>query len=304
MLFIVSEPQKEERPMNTIINNKDGRRSAAWTALLVLSFLAAIVLVAPTVVFAQITGQLSQDCEYALKGNDHTITATVTDGGAPGASEPVLFWSTTPYGTYSEQASFDEGSDKATFTYGADTTGAVEITLYWVKQDGTFEWVPLSVITTTWTDDTADLCPDPQAAPSVKVGGQVTLNAKKNGTLKIALCSRDDLEIKNVDLQSVYLAGVAPWQSKYKDSRLCPDGKDRVKDLVFKFKNRDLVQALEDTYGELKDGDKVDLLFTGSLKDKTSLDGTWIATIKKEGKMHWKKSHSNKNGEKNKGHKQ
>ena len=52
------------------------------------------------------------------------------------------------------------------------------------------------------------------------------------------------------------LAGVAPWHSKQKDSRLCPDGKDGLVDLVLKFKNREVVKALEKDLGkELVDGD-------------------------------------------------
>ena len=288
--------------MNTNINNKGGRRFAPWKALLVLSLLAAMVLAAPAVLFAQITGQLIQECDFALIGNDHTITATVTQGGVPGASDPVLFWSTDPSGVYFEAIyNFEEHPDGIVpFVYHADSVGAVEITLYWVKQDGTFEWVPLSTITTTWTDNEADLCSDP---PGVTVGGQVTLDATdKNGALKIALCSVDGLKVENVDLKTVQLAGVSPWQSKYKDSKLCPDGKDGVKDLVFKFKTRELVEALEDSAGrKLEDGESVPLILTGSLKDKTPLDGTWNAMIKKEGKMHWKKDHHQKEDKTNKG---
>ena len=55
--------------MHTNIRHKGRRRFVPWTA--VLSLLTAIVLVAPTVVSAQITGELSQECDFALVGTEH-----------------------------------------------------------------------------------------------------------------------------------------------------------------------------------------------------------------------------------------
>jgi len=279
--------------MKININKKGGRRFAPWTALLVLSLLAAIVLVAPAMVFAQITGQLSQECDFALVGNEHTITATVAEGGAPGASEPVFFYSTDSanYGKYMSVPSFDENG-MATFTYTVGSVGQVDISLIWVKQDGSYDWVTLNTITTNWTDNEADLCSD---SPAVTVGGRVTLNAKKRGALRIALCSVDGLDVNNVDLKTIQLVGVAPWRSYYKDSSLCPGGKDGVGDLVLNFKNREVVEALEDSLGELEDGQEVGLALTGSLNGgKTTFEGEWLAVIKKEDKMHMKKKHHEK----------
>jgi hypothetical protein len=282
--------------MNTNINSKGRKRFVPWTA--VVSLLAAIVLVAPTVVFAQITGQLSQDCDFALIGTEHTITATVTEDGAPGASGLVYFNSSD--NKYFGVASFDENG-VATFPgpddppYQVDSVGQLTITLF--AMDSNYNLAILDTITTSWTDDEAKLCSeDPPAAASVTVGGRITLNAKKNGTFSIALCSVDGLEVKDVDLKTVRLAGVAPWHWKYKDSRLCPDGKDGSKDLVFKFKNREVVKALmKNNQVELADDKAVDLVLTGSMKDGTSFDGKWEAVIlKEEGKMPWKASHNQK----------
>ena len=62
-----------------------------------------------------------------------------------------------------------------------------------------------------------------------------------------------------------------------------------------------MVEALENTYGELEDGKDYELTLTLSLKDKTSLDGRWVATIKKEGKKHWNKYQPHDNDKKGKG---
>jgi hypothetical protein len=279
--------------MNTNINNKGGRRFAPWTASLALALFATIVLVAPAMVFAQVTGQLSQDCDFALIGNEHTITATVTEGGVPYTGNSVFFWVESPGNVvepYFLKPNFvEDGNGIATFPHTVNSVRQVTVKLYTV--DGNLNWIELNNITTTWTDNEADLCSD---APGVTVGGRVTLNDKKNGTFRIALCSVDGLDVNNVDLQAVRLAGVAPLQSKYKDSRLCPGGKDGVGDLVFKFKNRDVVEALENGLGELEDGQEVGLALTGSLKDGTSFEGEWLAVIYKEDKRHKKEKHHEK----------
>ncbi|MBE9535470.1 MAG: hypothetical protein IMF03_10725, partial [Proteobacteria bacterium] len=72
--------------------NKRDTRFPPWTALCVLSLLAAMVFAVPSVVFAQTyIAELSQECDFALVGTEHTITATVTEGGAPAADVQVLF---------------------------------------------------------------------------------------------------------------------------------------------------------------------------------------------------------------------
>ena len=71
-------------------------------------------------------------------------------------------------------------------------------------------------------------------------------------------------------------------------------------DLVLKFKNRDVVKALEDSLGELVDGQEVELPVTGSLKDGTAFEGVWQAMIKKKGKNHHKNKHHHKEGKKHK----
>ena len=264
------------------------RRYASWAALCVLSLLAAMVFAVPSVVFAQITGELSQECDFALIGTEHTITAKVTEGGAPGATVPTFFYSTDPdnYGTYKSGAlSFDENGI-ATFTYMVDSVGQVDISLLWVKQDGSYDWVTLDAVTTTWTSDDQDLlsCMEP-SAQTVNVGGHGKLNVKKKGAMRIMVCSDGELDLFSVDPETVTLAGVKPERWKYKDIRYCAGGKDGFVDLVFKFKNRKIVEALEGVLArELVDDDKVELDLAGSLDDGTPLEGTYAVEIIKKDK--------------------
>lgn len=273
--------------MHTNIRHKGRRRFVPWTA--VLSLLTAIVLVAPTVVSAQITGELSQECDFALVGTEHTITVKVTNGGVPVAGTNLMFQvSGVNPGFHTGIKTGEDGT--AEFAYTGVNPGVDTIML--------IVGISPVVIKTTWTSNEADLCSD---APGVTVGGKVELNAKKKGALKIALCSVDGLDVNDVDLTSVRLVGVKPWRSHQKDSHLCPDGTNGVKDLVLSFNNQKVVEALENTYGELEDGKDYELTLTLSLKDKTSLDGRWVATIKKEGKKHWNKYQPHDNDKKGKG---
>lgn len=258
---------------------RQDRTCAPWAALCVLSLVAAMVFAAPSGVFAQ-TFELSQDCKTAMVGTEHTITGTVTNGDVPVQGARLVF---TVIGDNNPPISFSELTNKDGIveitTYKRKYTGHDDITLMAPVAKGP---IPLATISTEWTAE--DLC----LTPRVEVGGKVTLNAKKRGALKIAVCGTKDFEVSNVEPESVLLAGVAPWRWKQKDSRLCLDGKDGVVDLVLKFKNREVVKALEKDLGkEVMSGDDgVTLALTGELHDGTPFGGEWTADIKKKGKRH------------------
>jgi hypothetical protein len=281
--------KEEERKMKVYKFNRQDRWFAPLATPCVLSLIMAIFFLAPSVVFAR-SAVLNQECEFALVNTEHVITATVTEeDGTPAAGVDVLFaiggeiTNANPY-TYKDVTTDPDGI--AVFSYtgsvtGTDKTDKIEL----VELPN---WDPfLGSISTTWTDNEADLCSD---SPGVTVGSRVTLNAKKKGALRIAVCAVDGSDVSNVDPDSVLLVGVKPWHWKHKDSSLCPDGKDGVKDLVLKFKNREVVEALEESMGELADGDPVTLALTGT-NDGKAFDVKWKATIKKKGKRHWKKNH-------------
>lgn len=271
--------------MNLHMNNKGGKTFAPWIVLLVL---AVSLFFVPSVVLAQ-NYELSQECAVAFVDSEHTVTATVTDGsGNPLVGTWVAFFIHGQNSAYQWKQTDASGVAQHTYT-GIGGAGLDTIELWDMYS------VTVADMVTTWTDDPQDpalLACAGSSSQSVVVGGRVILNAKKKGALTIALCSADGLDLdRNVDLKTVQLAGVAPWHSKYKDSRLCPGGKDGTVDLVLKFKNRKVVKALEDSLGELEDGQEVDLTLTGSLSDGTVLDGVWQAVIKKESKRHCKKKH-------------
>jgi len=275
--------------------NKRDTRFASWTALCVLSLLAAMVFAVPSVVFAQ-TFELSQDCETAMVGTEHTITGTVTNGDVP-VPDVLLVFSILG----------DENNPPLSLSSPTNEDGIAEITTYTRSNSGVDKItlmapvakgpIPLATIFTEWTAE--DLCSESKS-PGITVGGRMTLNAKKHGALKIAVCGADDLDVSNVNLGTVYLVGVPPWHSKQKDSRLCPDGKDGLVDLVLKFKNREVVEALEKDLGkELVDGDEdVPLSLIGKLNNGTAFGGEWVVDIKKKGKRHGKKDNyqGHKNG--------
>ena len=274
--------------------NKRDTRFAPWTALCVLSLIAAMVFAVPSLVFSQ-TYEFSQDCETALVGTQHTIRVKVTDstdtsfgfwfggdGPNPGMMvAPVIVPDTN-------------GEFEYTYTSTGVGTDALGLINQW--------YLPLATVYTTWTDNEADLCSESKS-PGVTVGGRFTLNPKKWGALTIAVCGTDELDVSNVDPKTVQLAGVPAWHWKQKDSHLCPDGKDGVVDLVLKFKNREVVEALEDSRGELADVQEVELALTGNLHDGTSFGGEWVADIKKEGRRHEKKNHHQKKEHHQKNHK-
>lgn len=271
--------------------NKRDTRFAPWAALCVLSLIAAMVFAVPSLVFSQ-TYEFSQDCETALVGTEHTIRVKVT--GSTDTSFGFWFGGGGPNpGMMVAPVIVPDANGEFEYTYISEGVGTDELGL--INQ----WYLPLATVYTTWTANEADLCAESKSA-GVTVGGRLILNAKKKGALKIAVCAADGLEVSNVDPKTVRLAGVEPWHWKKRDSRLCPDGKDGVVDLVLKFKNRKVVEALEDSMGELEDGVPVDLALTGSLDDGTTFDGVWQAEIKKKGKRHWKKKHHQKKNKKHK----
>jgi hypothetical protein len=292
--FRVHKPQQEERPMNSNINNRGERRFASWTALFVLTVL---LFFAPSAVLAQ-NYEASQECPAALVGSEHTVTVTVTDANGDPATNvsSVAFWIYGANDAWEDAVPVVNGVAQCTYTGSAAGADTIEIL------DGNSYLTKASLVT-TWTSDPQDpdlLACAGSSSQSVEVGGRVILAAKKWVAFRIALCAVDGLDVTNVDRETVKLAGVAPWHSHYKDSSLCPGGKDGVRDLVFKFKSLEIVEALENSRGELEDGDPVDLALTGSLKDGTTLEGEWQAVIKKEGKRHMKKKHKEEKNHKDK----
>lgn len=266
--------------MKIDLKNKGERSFAPWTASLALALFAAIIFLIPSTVLAQ-TYELGQQCETALVGTEHVITATVTDGGNPLSEQTVGFWITSGpnFGPFVWLTTGDDGT--AEFKYiGEGGAGEDSISLL----DSMF--MTKANITTRWTDDDQDTvllaCMGP-STQTVQVGGRGKLNARKRGAMRILVCSDGDLDLYSVDPESVKLAGIEPVKWKYKDRKFCPGGKDGFVDLSLMFKKRDIVKALEKRMArELVHGEEVKLELSGSLNDGTAIEGTYVVEIIKK----------------------
>ena len=254
------------------------KRLTPWINLCVLSLFTAIILIVPSVVFAQITAELSQDCPTALVGEPHTITATVTGGGVP------LIWDIQGENSNASYTDVETGTGTYEFTYTGNDVGTS--TIFLAVMPGFVS----ATIVTKWTDNEADLCSE---SLDVTVGGWDKLKDKKRGGVSIAICGAgctDSFNVYDVDLDSVQMAGVSPRRAKFRDSRLCEGVKDAYVDLVLRFKRKEVLKALEELRGELVEDEKVTLEVTGNLKDGTPFTGKWEPVIKKIKKRHkWRR---------------
>ena len=99
----------------------------------------------------------------------------------------------------------------------------------------------------------------------------------------------EELDIYEIDIASIELAGVKPSRIGYEDvaepanNENCGcDGfaLDGVDDLTLKFKTQNIVEAM----GDVKEGDEVILALTGTMLDGTPIGGADCVTIIKKGK--------------------
>ena len=287
--------------------NKRDIRFAPWAALCVLGLIAAMVFALPSQVFAE-TLEFSQDCETAKVGEIHTIRVKVTDYAGspfgiwfgrynPGGPNSGTFVS--PYPGPGVSALVPDANGE--FEYTFESTGVGVDELVFINQ----MYIDVGIVNTTWTDDDQDpallACagPSPESPvdPKLVIGGWDKLKDKKWGGVTIAICGAgctDSFNVYDVDRDSVRMEGISPYRAVYRDSRLCPGGKDAYVDLVLRFKRRHVLKALEESLGgELVDGEPVTLHVTatlkeevpqavdGTLKDETVLEGTWDTVIKK-----------------------
>ena len=286
----LGKPQEEEGAMKVDTSHKQARRCEPWTALCVLSLVTVMILVAPSVVFAKSVA-FSLDCEKALLNTERTVTATVTDdNGGPAANLAVGFSIVSGANSPQRYQTSTDGAGIAQLTYtdtGPNPSDERIDKINFYDMSAGFA-VLLDFTDVYWTPDDQDpvllSCMEP-SAQTVNVGGHGKLNVKKKGAMRIMVCSDGELDLFSVDPETVTLAGVKPERWKYKDIRYCAGGKDGFVDLVFKFKNRKIVEALEGVLArELVDDDKVELDLAGSLDDGTPLEGTYAVEIIKKDK--------------------
>jgi hypothetical protein len=129
------------------------------------------------------------------------------------------------------------------------------------------------------------------------------LNYRSHGNVLVAIFGSADFDVRQIDRESLLLAGVAPVRGALRIGKIYSrtDGAcDDYEDLVLMFGTQQLIQALEISRGrELKNGEPVILSLTGNLKDDgaTPIEGQDTAVVfgkhhkdKKKGKWkdHWK----------------
>jgi len=259
--------------MKNIMFPKQGRKFAP----IILSLFFALLLIIPSMVYAM-TVTVTVDSATHPVGGEVVVTATLV-AGEP--CFPVLRFEIVdgPNAPLEEDVKtlYDNGLKVHTFTYASNGEAGVDtIEIYdgWCGSDkfsATVEWID-----------------DSPKSPSVNLVARPKLNVKKRGALKIAICNTNDFNVNDVDVKSVKLMGVEPVRSKFVDKDYCPGGEDGFVDLVFKFKNQEVVKALEEALGkELVHEELIHLEFTGSLKDadKTAIDSTLEMQVFKKGRV-------------------
>jgi hypothetical protein len=115
------------------------------------------------------------------------------------------------------------------------------------------------------------------------------LNVKSKGVLPVAVLGTEVLDVIDIDVATVRLAGIAPIRFDYEDvatpfeGELCDcheEGPDGYFDLTLKFDTQEIVTAL----GAVEDGDYLPLTLLVTLVDGTVLEGSDCIRIIKKGK--------------------
>jgi hypothetical protein len=124
------------------------------------------------------------------------------------------------------------------------------------------------------------------------------LNYRSRGKVRVVIFGADDFDVRQIDRESVLLAGVvAPVRHAQRIRKIYSrtDGaRDEHEDLVLMFKAQQVIEALEKSLErELKNRDEVNLVLTGNLKDDTAtpFEGEDEATV--FGKRHKRKNEDN-----------
>jgi hypothetical protein len=95
------------------------------------------------------------------------------------------------------------------------------------------------------------------------------LNYRSRGKVRVVIFGSADFDVRQIDRESLRLAGVAPVRDHIRRVYSRTDGaRDEHEDLALKFRTQQLIEALELALGrELENGEEVFLNLTGNLKD-------------------------------------
>ncbi len=109
--------------------------------------------------------------------------------------------------------------------------------------------------------------------------------------IPVAILGTDDFDVIDIEITSLQLVGVVPFNVKFEDvgtpvtdrQDVCDcttDGSDGFDDLTLKFDTQDVVAEL----GAVNDGEVIPLTLTGYLKDGTAIEGVDCIIIRKKGR--------------------
>jgi hypothetical protein len=122
------------------------------------------------------------------------------------------------------------------------------------------------------------------------------LNYRSRGKVRVVIFGSADVDVRQIDRESVLLAGVAPVRDHVRKIYNRTDrARDEYEDLVLMFKAQQVIKALEKSLDkELKNGNEVVLKLTGNLiknDTATPIEGDDKAVV--FGKRHKRKNEGN-----------
>jgi len=210
------------------------------------------------------------------------ISATVTPQDVPIGGEVSFLGTADDECDLTVEWDFGDGQTSTDIiAYHAYTTaGEYTAILTAVDSSGNVSTQAFTVVVSGQIEALVDIkpgsCPNP-------------LNVKSKGVLPVAILGTEVLDVSDVDVASVSLAGVAPIRFDYEDvatpfeGELCDcheDGPDGYLDLTLKFDTQEIVAAL----GDVQDGEELPLSLSVTLVDGTVIEGSDCIRVIKKGK--------------------
>ncbi len=226
-------------------------------------------------------------------GTSHGLTATVTsDDPAPGS--PVVGVDVTfevidgPH-TGVIGVGTTDNNGQAGFSYVGTAVGVDTIQATFVDASGVTQ--RSNRVTKEWVEGPSELEVPVDIKPT---SCRNPLNLGSKGVLPAAILGTADLDVTQVDVESIQLEGVSPlrWHLEdvatpfdpfvgKQDAFDCTeDGPDGFVDLTLKFDEQAIVSAL----GEVSDGEVLVLQLTGLLLDGTDIVGEDVVVVLDKGK--------------------
>jgi hypothetical protein len=125
----------------------------------------------------------------------------------------------------------------------------------------------------------------------------LNVNSKGNGVLRVAILGSAEFDVFSLDIATITLEGVAPVRSGFEDvatrfdgeeCECSTEGPDGFPDLTLKFKRRDILTALQVTYGDLTEiANTTDIPLTLKamlIDEEVELEGTDCIRLLNNGK--------------------